>query len=59
MRRIIRFHLRQKLIHFAAPPLQIKSASLGFNLVPRDFGGDYRTRTDDPLLAKQVLYQLS
>jgi hypothetical protein len=23
------------------------------------FGGDDRTRTDDPLLAKQVLYQLS
>ena len=22
-------------------------------------GGDYRIRTDDPLLAKQVLYQLS
>ena len=22
-------------------------------------GGEYRTRTDDPLLAKQVLYQLS
>ena len=27
---------------------------------PRCFpGGDYRIRTDDPLLAKQVLYQLS
>ena len=25
----------------------------------RFFGGDDRTRTDDPLLAKQVLYQLS
>ena len=24
-----------------------------------DFGGDERTRTADPLLAKQVLYQLS
>ncbi len=26
---------------------------------PRYAGGDYRIRTDDPLLAKQVLYQLS
>ena len=25
----------------------------------RSFGGDERTRTADPLLAKQVLYQLS
>jgi hypothetical protein len=25
----------------------------------RIFYGDYRIRTDDPLLAKQVLYQLS
>ena len=30
---ILRFALRTKLSHFAASPLQIKPASLGFNLV--------------------------
>jgi hypothetical protein len=29
------------------------------SLILDDFGGDERTRTADPLLAKQVLYQLS
>jgi hypothetical protein len=29
------------------------------SLIMDDFGGDERTRTADPLLAKQVLYQLS
>ncbi len=30
-----------------------------FDLIPLGIGGDERDRTDDPLLAKQVLSQLS
>ena len=33
--------------------------SLDWRLKADDCYGDYRIRTDDPLLAKQVLYQLS
>jgi hypothetical protein len=31
----------------------------GRSQIPKEFGGAYRDRTDDPLLAKQMLSQLS
>ena len=41
-------------------PNQTRFAGLRFGLkLFQGLGGGYRTRTDDPLLAKQVLYQLS
>ena len=40
-------------------PLPIKPASLGFAGVPISFGGEYRDRTGDLLLARQALSQLS
>ena len=40
-------------------PLPNKPASLGFVVVPHFFGGEYRDRTGDLLLARQALSQLS
>jgi hypothetical protein len=37
----------------------MNASSLAANNLPRGFGGGRRDRTDDPLLAKQVLSQLS
>jgi hypothetical protein len=44
------------------PELRQASGDAGTSSITRNttfFGGDERTRTADPLLAKQVLYQLS
>ena len=39
--------------------LSYKPIFSGFSVLPQAFGGDKRDRTADPLLAKQVLSQLS
>ena len=39
--------------------LSYKPIFPGFSVLPQAFGGDKRDRTADPLLAKQVLSQLS
>ena len=41
------------------PPLKTQACWLRFLFPTKKVGGDERVRTDDPLLAKQVLSQLS
>ena len=57
-----------RIAHFRLPPkahpLRRSSSSAQTRFAglwpdPGTLGGGYRTRTGDPLLAKQVLYQLS
>ena len=57
--RIVRFRVYTKAhpLRRSSSPNRTRFAGLRFGMALT--GGGYRTRTGDPLLAKQVLYQLS